>query len=230
VYEETGTSYVNNKGKTVIKTVKSTRLAEATDARALSSGTPIENIYADYSNRLKGLANQARKTSLTTGGLNYSPTAKQTYGAQVDMLNVKLNTALKNKPLERQAQLLANSMVSAKTQANPGMEAADLKKVKGQALSTARERVGAKKAQITITPDEWEAIQAGAVSTNKLSQILDNADIEQVRALATPRAATVMTTVKVARAKAMLDAGYTQAEIADALGVATSTLNESLSR
>jgi DNA-binding CsgD family transcriptional regulator len=230
VYEETGASYVNGKGKTVVKTVRSTKLAEATDARALSSGIPIENIYADYSNRLKTLANEARKSSLATGSLNYSPTAKQTYGAQVDSLNAKLNLALKNKPLERQAQLLANAVVSAKTADNPGMEAADLKKIKGQALSTARDRVGAKKAQITITEEEWQAIQSGAVSTNKLAQILDNSDIEQVRALATPRAATVMTSSKVAHAKALLNAGYTQAEIADQLGVAVSTLNESLSR
>jgi len=228
VFEETGASYVDSRGRTVVKTVKSTKLAETNNAHTLSSGTPIESVYADYSNSLKSLANTARKEALSTRSLNYSPTAKQTYASEVESLNAKLGTALKNRPLERQAQLLANATVTAKTQDNPGLESSDLKKIKGQALSTARERVGAKKQQITITPREWEAIQAGAISTNKLGQILDNADLDKVKELATPRATVSVTPTKLARAKVMLDAGYTQAEVADAIGVSPSALNDAI--
>lgn len=229
VYVPTGASYVDPKtGKTVYKTTEVTRLGNVDDAHKLSSGMPIENIYADYSNSLKALSNAARKASLTTGKLVYSPTANKTYAPQVARLNGALNEALKNKPLERQAQLVANAIVAAKIADNPSMENADLKKIKGQALQTARDRVGAGKKMIDISPDEWQAIQAGAISSNKLSDILDNADIDKVRKLATPRAATVMTPSKLALAKARLASGYTQAEVAASLGVPVSTLNSAL--
>ena len=230
VYENTGETFIDSKGRTQLKTTSSTKLAEAADARELSSGTPIENIYADHSNRLKSLANLARKESVTTGGMHYSPSAKKTYHAEVAKLNSDLNLALKNKPLERQAQLIANTVVSAKRRDNPSMDAADLKKIKGQALNAARDRVGAKKQQIMITDDQWKAIQAGAIRTTKLRAILDNANADRVRELATPRTATVMTPAKIAIAKARLASGYSQAEIADSLGIPVSTLNSALLR
>lgn len=228
VYEETGASYVNKAGKTVVLRTKTTKLAEAQDARKLSSGMPIEEVYAAHSNSLKSLANQARKAALTTGGLHVSPSAKKMYESEVAKLNADLNLALKNSPLERQAQLLANTVVEARRAANPAMNNADLKKIKSQALETARARLGAQKHLIEITPEQWKAIQAGAVSTHKLSLILDNADLAAVRKLATPRAATVMTPAKLALAEARLASGYTQAEIADSLGVPVSTLNSAL--
>src|SRR5690606_2028799 len=112
------------------------------------SGTPMEAVYAEHANKLKALANEARKTALQTQPIPYSPSAKVTYSKEVGALTAKLNTALKNKPLERQAQLLAGSVVKAKTQANPNMDASDLKKIKGQALQEARTRTGARKQQI----------------------------------------------------------------------------------
>jgi DNA-binding CsgD family transcriptional regulator len=230
VYEPTGATYKDKQGRTIAKTVRSTKLAEVSDAHALSSGMPIEEVYASHSNALKSLANQARKEALHTGSLNYSPSANKVHASEVASLNSKLNLALKNKPLERQAQLLAGSVVKARVSANPGIDPSDVKKIKGQALATARARVGAQKQKIEITDAEWQAIQSGAVSTSKLSQILDNADIDQVRKLATPRAATVMTPSKLAIAKARIAAGYTQAEVADSLGVPVSTLNSALLR
>ena len=230
VYEPTGATYKDKQGRTIIRTVRSTKLAEAEDARSLSSGMPIEEVYAAHSNSLKALANQARKDALHTRGLTYSPSAAKTYSSEVAKLNADLNLALKNKPLERQAQLVAGVAVKARLADNPGMDSPDLKKIKGQELTKARARLGAQKQKIVITPEGWRAIQSGAVSTSKLSQILDNADIDQVRKLATPRAATVMTPSKLAIAKARIAAGYTQAEVADSLGVPVSTLNSALLR
>lgn len=228
VYEPTGEQYINSKGVLVTKMSKSTKLAEVSDAHILSSGTPIETVYADHSNALKALANEARKAALFTNPIPYSPSAKKTYQSEVASLDAKLNLALRNRPMERQAQLLANTVVSAKRQANPDMEAAELKKLKAQALAEARTRTGAKKQQIVLTDKEWEAIQAGAISTNKLTQILNNADLDRVKELATPRVPVVMTETKKIRATAMLKSGYTQAEVADALGVSVSTLKSTI--
>jgi DNA-binding CsgD family transcriptional regulator len=229
VYEPTGASYVNRAGKTVLKTTKSQKLAEVDDAFKLSSGTPMETVYAEHANKLKALANTARKESVAIRPIKYSPSAKQTYASQVASLDAKLNVALKNRPLERQAQVLANTVVSLKRQANPEMDVADLSKVKAQALNEARTRTGAKKQQIVITQEEWHAIQAGAISTNKLTQIINNSDLDTIKKLATPRAEPMMTSSKLLRAQSMKSSGYTQAEIADALGVSLSTLKASIS-
>lgn len=229
VFVPTGETYLNRQGKVTVKTVTSTKLAEARDAHSLSSGTPIEKLYADHSNNLKALANQARKAAVNTKPTPYSPSAKATYAKEVATLDAKLSLALRNRPLERQAQILANSVVAAKRAANPDLEPADIKKLKAQALAEARARTGAKKQQIQITDNEWAAIQAGAISANKLSQILNNSDLDVVKTLATPRQQKVlMTPVKSSRARAMLASGYTQAEVADALGVSLTTLKTAL--
>lgn len=228
MFVQTGETYVDKNGKTVVKTFKSSKMAETDDANTLSSGTPMEAVYADHANKLKAIANAARKESFATRPTPYSGTANKAYSAQVASLSAKLNIAQKNAPIERQAQILANSMVNARKQANPDMDPADLKKIKGQELEKARTRTGAKKQRIVITPSEWEAIQAGAISNNKLSNILNNADLDEVKQLAMPRDKPPMNAGKVARAQSMLASGYTQAEVADALGIPASTLNDAL--
>jgi DNA-binding CsgD family transcriptional regulator len=110
------------------------------------------------------------------------------------------------------------------------MEKSDLKKIKAQALADARMRTGAKKQRVDITDDEWEAIQAGAISAHKLQAILRNADQERVKELATPRVPTVMTNAMQTRAKSMLASGYSQADVAAQLGIAVSTLSSSIAR
>jgi DNA-binding CsgD family transcriptional regulator len=228
IFSETGAMYPDKDGNMVLRTVKSARLAETDDAHTLSSGTTIEKIYADHSNSLKSLANTARLQLLNTKTTPYSPSAKQTYSKEVASLDSKLRIALRNRPLERQAQVLANATVSAKRAAYPDMEAAELKKLKNQALAEARLRTGAKKQRIEISDAEWAAIQAGAISNNKLVGILANADLDRVKQLATPRTTILMTPSKQARAEAMLSSNYTQAEVASALGVSLSTLKASL--
>ena len=108
------------------------------------------------------------------------------------------------------------------------MDKEEIKKIKFLALEEARIRAGAGKDKIEITDKEWTAIQAGAISPSKLQSILDNSDMDRVKQLATPRKNTVMTTAKQRRAATMLASGYTQAEVADALGVALSTLKTSI--
>lgn len=228
LYEETGETFVNAKGKLVKKTTKSTKMAEVEDAFELSSGTKIENIYAEYANKVKAMANKARKMMIDTANLVYNPSARETYSKEVAALKSKLALANKNKPRERQAQLLANKIVAAKKAARPDMDAATLKKIKGQALMEARIRTGADKPDIQITDREWEAIELGAVSHNVLTQIIDNANLDKIKTKATPRATKVMTPSKVLRAKLMLANGKSYAEIAAALGVSSSTVQDEL--
>lgn len=207
---------------------KSTKMAEAKDAHTLSSGTPMETVYANHANRLKALANKARKEALVIKPEKVDALAKKTYEAEVSSLLAKLNTAQKNAPLERQARLAAKATQDAKKKANPQADGAQLKKAYAMGLEEARLRVGAKKETVTFTPREWEAVQKNAISTNVLNSLLANAKAEHIKELATPRERTVMTDAKIARAKAMLNSGYTQSEIADALGVPGSTLSDAI--
>jgi len=228
VFEPTGEQFVGRNGKVVVAKTQSKKLAETDDAHTLSSGIKIESIYADHSNRLKAMANQARREMVATGNTKWSPTAKATYAKQVETLRAKLNIALRNAPVERNAQLIANAHVAMKRQSNPDLDPADFKKLKSKALKEARARTGARKDRIHITDSEWDAIQAGAISNNELTKILANADDSRVRELATPRSKLSMTPAKTARARRMLASGFTQAEVADQLGVSLTTLKEGI--
>lgn len=223
--------FVNKQGQTKQRTTKVTKMALTDDANTLLSsngGTVIEKVYADHANRMKALANTARKSALESSPTPYKPAANKAYASQVNALKVKLNDAQKNAPRERQAQLIANSIIRLKQQGNPDMGKDELKKVKALAISEARARVGAKKPLIDITDSEWAAIQAGAITPNMLKNVLDNTDLNRIKELATPRQATVMVPAKVRRAQIMLNNGHTPSEIAEQLGVAVSTLMSSL--
>lgn len=234
VFEPTGRSFTTKEGKTIHPTSRTTKLAEAVDARSLVSKAafPMELLYADHSNRLKALANQARLESLKTGGLKYSSSAAKTYAAQVKRLNAALNLAEKNAPLERQAQLIGNASLAARVHDNPRLKADPdaMKSARFQELERARSRVGARKHQIVISDDEWQAIQSGAISTHKLRRIVKNSDLDELRVKATPRLAPVMPPAKIALARARLASGSTQAEVARSLGIPASTLNAALLR
>ena len=212
--------------KTITRTQKSTKMYETDDAYTLVSKAknPTELAYADYANAMKAMGNAARKAMVTTKDTPYNPEARAVYKKEVDSLEAKLNVALKNAPRERQAQTIANAVVQAKKKDNPDMTNKELKKAGQQALDAARRQVGAKKEQVIITDREWEAIQAGAISTNKLKKILDNADMDKVKQLATPKSSNKVNTQTISRIKALKANGYTNAEIANKLGISTSTV------
>lgn len=231
-YEKTKKDPVTGKpigtGKFVKRQIKVSQMSLVDDARELSSGTVKEELYANYANACKALANQARKESVTTGLLQRNPAAAKTYEAEVSSLNAKLNEALKNKPRERKANIMAYSVVRAKLQDNPNMESKDLRKERNKAIEAARAVNGAngKRYRFTITDKEWEAIQAGAISDHKLTEILNSADQDRIRELSFPKMdAKNLSTAQVNKIKAM-SANFTQAEIADALGISTSTVSK----
>ena len=233
INKETGEVYFTNKtGEYVYRnkarTQKSTKMAETDDATALISdtNTPMERLYANYANKMKSLANQARKEYMTTGEIEYSPSAKDTYINEVNSLNYKLNEASKNSPRERRAQLLANSEVEAKKRDNPDMKKEELKKIKQQALERARTSVGAKRKKIDITDKEWEAIQAGAITKTKLSEILKFADMDVVRTKAMPKQIKTLSTSQMSSLMAKYKTGrYTAQQLADFYNVSTSTIH-----
>jgi len=221
-------------GETVTVTKKKqqriTNMEKVDDAYGLVSkvNSPMERLYADYANTMKSMANQARLELLNTGKVEYNTHASKVYANEVNSLLSKLNNAEKNAPRERRAQTIANAEIKAMKQANPNMEKSEIKKASQQALTRARQAVGAKREAIEVSDKEWEAIQAGAISENRLTKILKYADMDVIRQKATPKTYTSMSPAKESKAKSMKAQGYTTAEIAKALGVSTSTVSKVL--
>ena len=218
--------------KSTPRTQKSTKMLEVDDAMELVSTArhPMELKYAEYANSMKALANKARKEMVTTGKIEYNKNAKATYQNEVNSLMHKLNNAEKNRVRERAAQRLANMDVEAKKAANPDWKSSDVRKASQQAITKRRQEVGSvtrRDRNIDITPREWEAIQAGAISENYLKRILDNTDVDVLREYATPRTSLTLSPAKINQIHAMR-ASYTVAEIADKLGISTSTVSKYL--
>lgn len=221
VYKDGTVNYIQ-----VRRTTTSTQMKETKDAYSLSSGTQKEDIYASYANSLKEMANESRKIALNLPSTNKNTSAEKAYSEEVNSLESKLKKAYENKPKERKAQIIANVTISAQKRSNPDMDKDELKKISTQALIGARQKTGASRTEstINITDKEWEAINSGALSSNKITQILQNANPDRVKELAMPRETKSISDAKITRIKNLNNNGYTPAEIADAVGVSTSTV------
>lgn len=210
-----------------------TKMQVTKDARTLISEAngAIENAYANFANQMKALANEARKEYYATPNMVYSPSAAAAYKAEVDELKSKLAVSEKNAPKERKAQLAASVIMEAKRKDNPKLKKSskEYKKEAARVIAQQRQIVGAKRTPVVITAREWAAIQAGAVHSDTLRRILANANEESVVSLATPRATTKISSATESRIKAMKASGhYTLAEIADAVGLSTSSVTNVL--
>lgn len=236
--------YLTNKtvkgadGKEHPKNLKSTKMAEEKDARKLmsdpESGFPKEELYADYANKCKALANRARKESLGLG-VDYNPGAAKAFAKEVSSLTAKLNQARKNKPYERMAQLAANEAYRVQSKNLPStLSKAERKKerdkIKQQALNAARKKYGAsgKKSRIQFTEREWEAINAGALKKSVVEEILKNSTSENIKAMAMPRSNMTVTSGMRSVINSMDNAGYTLFDIAQRVGVSESTVSDVL--
>lgn len=221
---KTGEPRFDKKGNPVYPMMVSTKMYEAKDAYELSSGHVIESVYADYANAMKAMGNEARKELLATTPDKRSPEAVKVYAKQVESLDRKLVDAKKNAPLERQAQALASKKVEMIEQ-EEDLTKEEKKKEKNKAITYARIVTGAKKHQIYIDDDEWQAIQAGAVSPSKLLDIWTNADQDRAKELALPKERNQLSDAKIALISKMAGR-YSNQEIADQLGVSISTVQK----
>ena len=238
--KKTGETIFTSKDGTIqymrgTRTIKSTKMAEVTDARDLMSSKkhphPIESIYADYANSMKALANRARMEYVKTGNLEYDRNAAKIYAKEVSSLEAKLNEAKKNNPKERLAQRLAASEIKRKQLLDPDLKGEDLRKVSQRAITKYREEVGSvsrSKRNIKIEAKEWEAIQAGAISNNRLKIILDNSDPEILREKAMPKKGKQPTSAQVMRMKALANSNFTLKEIALKMNCSVSTVSKYL--
>lgn len=225
--------------KTKMRTQRTTKMAATDDARTLYSSTTspyeMEVIYGDYANYMKSMANQARKEYATTKGTGYNPTAAKVYAKERSSLMVKVNNAVKNAPIEREAQRLTisevNSKIAKAEKAGNPLSNDDIKKASQKALTKYRQELGSvsrRDRYIPITDNEWEAIQAGAIAESTLNTILNNTDPDDLRERATPGNKKEITNAIIARIQSMSNQGLTNSDIAIKLGISTSTVSKYL--
>lgn len=242
VYRDTGKTRITKTGKEVPKTEKASKMSLVDDAYDLTyhmngelATTVIESVYADYANDMKRLGEKARSEYRNTGSAKLNKEAEKAYSEEVKSLNDKLYTASLNAPKERQAQLIASKNIERRVKNDPKLQRKDdkdaqdkLKKIRNREIAAARVKVDAKRNPIELTKSEWEAIDAGALTDTKISQILRYTDKKAALKLATDKKAPAMNSSKLSYARQKLDQGYTQAQVAELLGVSVGTLRRSL--
>lgn len=227
VFDKNG-NFVGYKQTTVTET--KTKMYLTNDAYSLSSGTKMEGIYADHANRLKALANRARKEIMAITDIPYSPAAAKRYADEVASLKAKKNEVDKHKPLERRAGAIATSLFQMKAAEDPSLwEDHDrAKKERARLMDYARKQIGEKRPRVVFTDKEYEAIQAGAIRKTFLKELIKECDQDALKQRAMPRQWTAMSPAKLSRARQMLDNGATNIEVAQALGVSTTALYNAL--
>lgn len=203
------------------------------DAKTLVSPShfDMENIYADFANSMKALANNARIEMINTPNLQQNKKAKEIYAKEVASLDRKLKEAKINSIKEREAKRKTASYMNEKKEVNPDLKGEDLRKLTQRTLDKYRQEVGAipkRKRDIKLEEREWQAIQAGAISENKLKQILNNSDPDVLRDKAMPRTTKGFTSSQLSIIKRLDANGFTLQEIANKFHVSTSTISNVL--
>ena len=201
---------------------------EAEDAHELSSGTAIEEVYANYANRMKALGDRARVEwkKAQTQSITPIANAKELYKDEVASVKNKIELARRNAPIERQASLVANKTLAMKKEANPDWDKAKIRKMGNVELKNARESLGIDKYRIHIKPKEWEAIQAGAVNKTTQKELFKRMDSAELKKLATPVQKKELSKATKDKIKSLSSNGYTNAEIAEYLGLSTDTVGK----
>ena len=196
-------------------------------------GTETEKVYAEYANRMKALGNEARKAAYKAKYDKQKPNrqAAEMYAPEVAHLKAQILECKKNAPIERKAQAIAQANMERVRQnwtKEGGMTKDEYSKGLDRELKRARVQLGAKRVPVEISPKEWEAIQAGAISATDQKELFRFADKDKLLEYAMPRTQKKLSKSFVNQAQGMLDRGYTLKEVADRFDIAVSTLSNAL--
>ena len=193
------------------------------------NATKTEHHYADYVNDLKAFKNKVDDEMANIKMPARDPKAAKIYASEVLSMKEKVDQVKVNRIKERQAQRMAevtSKAEIARRSEDEVLKKDDISRIKQQALNKARSMVGAGRNPVKITDDEWDAVQANAVSGTLLKELVSFMDDAQLKTLATPRENKVMTDSRKAKAKALLANGYTISQVAEAMGVSPSTIGK----
>ena len=226
----TGNEYVNKHGKTVKKMSTVHRMNEVSDARELLStfnggkGTAMEQVYAEYANNMKALANNSRVQAAAIVLPKRNPEAAKEYKEEVQALKERVAEARAWSPRERHAHLYAETVVAAKRTQYPDMDSKQLKKVRNMALREGRARLGGKSPRIEFSDREWEAIQKGALAPTTAKDVFRFVDKDYLKQKAMPKASNNLSTAQIATIKSLIASGHSYESVAKRYGVSLTTI------
>ena len=245
IWKETGKQYSSKdaKGNWVKKDkmIEVSRMDTVSDAHQLVSDKkwPIELAYADYANKMKSLAQRARKEAIATENTPYSAAAAKVYSNEVQELK---NMAARNKmnaPRERMAIIYTDLKTKQAKENNPELyyDKDKFKKMKSRYLAEGRALYSARRETKPLTDRQWEAINAGAVSPTLFSEVISGIDSKSLKEMAMPKKQAISLTPNerkqiqslANRTRANGTKAYTTAEIAQKFGVSASTVSSILS-
>lgn len=193
---------------------------------------PKEYVYADFANRLKKMANQARLDSIEAGKeIKEDREAAKKYAKEIESITQKLNDIKSYAPRERQAQRQASYVVRAKVESMGGdwkalQESGELSKIKEQAIAYQRARYNSKRPELKLTAKEWEAISHNACNKTLAQSVMKALTPETLRELATPASTKEIPAAKISRMKMMLANGHTAYEVSKALNISLSSIEK----
>lgn len=193
------------------------------NAIELSSGTAQEKIYANYIDNMHALANKARKEELSIKDIKLNLNSAKAYANEVQSLKFKEEQAMLNAGRERAAQRAAYVNSQKRIDSN-NLSADEIGKIKQQELTKARAKYGAGRMNSGITEKEAAAINVGAIGGSKLKRILSVIDQTNLRETFMPKERKEISSSRKSRIRSMAKSGYTNDEIAKALGYSVSTI------
>ena len=85
--------------------------------------------------------------------------------------------------------------------------------------------MGAKRNPVVIDDNEWESIQSNAISATMLRKLTRHMDDSQLKQLATPRKTTKLSVATESKIMALLNRGYSIAQVAEAMNLSPSTIS-----
>jgi len=174
IYSTTGKTYTRKDGTVVRYKTKTYKMLESDPLDLVKDrNSPIEMAYAKHAKELKSLANQTRLESLTNDYEKPSAATKLRYKNQIDSVTKKIQEIEANAPRERQAQIIANVIYRERVLNSPEMSPEQKKSERAKVVAIARARVGAKKPTLTLTPEEFEAMEAGVFTKTMLNKIVN---------------------------------------------------------
>ena len=191
-----------------------------------------EYLYADFANSLKSMGNKARLDSLEAGkNIHQDKEAAKTYSREIESIKNKLDEIDSYSPRERQAQRQAAYVVRCKVKKLGGdynalNESGELAKIKDQTIAYQRHKYDSKRPKLELTAKEWEAVSKNACTKTMTQKIMRTLTPDALRGWATPASTKKIPAIKITRMKRMLSLGYTVNEIAKALNISPSTVEE----
>ena len=231
VYVETGGQHWNpSKQKMEPNLDEVAKMDLTDDARELSSGTEVEEVYADFSNKMKELADSCRRVMRTAPAYRKNPMAAETYRDEVAIIESKVAERKKKSPLERRANILAEADMHLKLQADPSIkdDPDKFKKESNRSLLRARNQLSVGDVDIHLTDKEWNAVFNGALNGDTFLYLMRHCDSMELSKQVFHEKENIISDERIVMVKEMDRLGYSRAQITEHTGLSPRILKEIL--